>query len=106
MAAQLEAFGAPPEVVAEECEREAASDVCEIHEDNLLVFSTFLALQTQWRIAVGGMGPAVYLGLDYSAIPVVLDELGVLRKARPTLIGELRTMEYAALPQLNRKRGE
>jgi hypothetical protein len=93
-------------VAAEAREQEAAADTFEIHEDNVLVLSAFLALQTQWRIVAGGMSLPVYQGLDYAAIPVVLDSMRIRRSDRPDMIVGLRTMESAALPVLNRRRDE
>jgi hypothetical protein len=65
LADELEAFGAPPEVV--EAERRAAkadrSQIIEIWPENLPPFRLFLALSTQWRN--GPTGPA---GLDYGVI--------------------------------------
>jgi len=53
----------------------------------------FLDLKTQWRHApMGGL-----LGLDYSAIPPVMDMRGVKRKQRGMLFDQLQTLEMATI---------
>lgn len=84
-------------------EQETASDVCEYHADNELAFMAFCALQTQWRV-IAGMGGAIYQGLEYVSIPVVMDHLRVARRRRAELFAELRIMESAAIAVFNEKR--
>lgn len=63
----------------------------------------FLALTSQWRLMQSAMGPVVWLGIDYTAIPPVFDLLGVAGERRRELFGDLRVMEAAARVELNRK---
>lgn len=56
----------------------------------------FLACQTQWRIAVG-MSGMLWLGLDYPACKLVLDDIN----APAHVFADLRVMEAAAMPILN-----
>jgi hypothetical protein len=70
----------------------------EIWPDNVRPFEVFQALQTQWRVGMGGP-----TGLDYSAIPVTLRLRGVPRAAWPQLFGDLRIMESAALSAMHAK---
>jgi hypothetical protein len=57
----------------------------------------FAALLTQWRITPAGK----VLGLDYAAIPPVLQMLGVGRKKWAELFSQLRVMEAAAVKEIN-----
>lgn len=52
----------------------------------------FLALQAQWRVGMNGA-----TGLDYAALPAVLDLCGVRKKKRPDVFWALRVMEGEAL---------
>ena len=52
----------------------------------------FMALQTQWRVGMNGA-----TGLDYAALPAVLDLCAVRRKQRPDVFWALRVMEGEAL---------
>lgn len=58
--------------------------------------SAFLACQTQWRVGIG-MSAMLWLGLDYGAVKLVLDDLDAPRGT----FTDLRLMEAAALPVLN-----
>lgn len=57
---------------------------------------SFLECQSQWR-AVAGLAGIVWLGLDYSACRLVLDDL----QAPADIFADLRFMEHAALKVLN-----
>lgn len=70
----------------------------EIWPDNAPVIQAFCSLSTQWRLLAGISG-AMYQGLDYQAIPVVLRLLNL--PDTPDLFNDLRAMELAALPILN-----
>ena len=72
-----------------------------IHADNWTLLGVFLALQTQWRVAVG-FGGTVYLGIDYAAIPAVLLMLGIPRTKHAETFAAVRLMESAALNVRNR----
>lgn len=61
------------------------------------VFYAFCDLQTQWRTApMGGV-----IGLVYASIPVVLEMHDITDRAQA--FKDIRVMEAAALPILNRK---
>ncbi len=99
----MAALGIDQESIDVEVAQELDRDTCEVHSDNETAALAFLALRTQWRL-VPGLAGAAFLGLDYAAIPPVLELLQVPRKQRAALFGELQMMEQAALPELNAKR--
>lgn len=72
----------------------------DIYPENVAVWDAWLALETQWRMAVGA-GGAAWLGLDYAAIPGVLKLLGVRKGDRSRVFAGLREMEAVALPVRN-----
>jgi hypothetical protein len=83
------ALGIPPEL------RDGivqSSAVTEIWPENLAPFEVFSAMQTQWR--TGMAGPT---GLDYAALPVVMDLQHIATKDRPDVFGALQVMESEAL---------
>ena len=57
---------------------------------------TFLECQSQWRVAAG-MAGLIWLGLDYPACRLVLDDM----QAPAGIFSDLRYMEGAALKILN-----
>lgn len=67
---------------------------------HLPALQLFDAMRTQWRTAAG-IGGLVFLGLDYGALGVVKQELG-LPPADAELFKQLQAMERAALRYLNR----
>lgn len=99
----MAALGVDQEAIDAEVAQERARDTCEIHPDNKTAALAFLALRTQWRL-VPRLDGVAFQGLDYGAIPPVLELLQVPRKQRATLFSELQVMEQAALPALNVKR--
>lgn len=72
-----------------------ADDKVAVWPENWPSVRAFLACATQWRSAVTRR--LVWLGLDYSAVKVLLDAEGL----GPEVFEDLRTMETAALPVLN-----
>lgn len=76
-------FGLKPEDVQEEVELWAI---------NYQSFSVFEAMGTQWRMGAGGA-----TGLDYQALPVVMDMTGLDQESRQDVFRDLRVMEQAAL---------
>lgn len=86
--AALAAFGLKleREVVVQE-----SADI-ECWPDNWQALQLFAALRTQWNMVQGGV-----IGLRYEAIPVVLTEFGIKKKARAGLLQSLRVMEDEAL---------
>nr|WP_275760839.1 DUF1799 domain-containing protein [Ralstonia pseudosolanacearum] len=71
-------------------------DPVEVWPDNAATVAVFAHLGTQWR--VGARGP---LGLDYTAIPVVLELLAVPADERAEVFAGIRIMEHAALAEMN-----
>lgn len=68
-----------------------------INEPSFVVFDS---LSTQWR--VGMNGPT---GLDYAAVPPVLDLLGIKgRKRRRDVFEDLRVLEREALATMREAR--
>lgn len=63
--------------------------------ENREATSAFLALRTQWRAGVGG-----YTGLDYAAIPITLDLLGIPAEKHKAVFGDLRILESGALREM------
>ncbi len=64
----------------------------ELWPDNALPMQVFMAMQTQWRIGMGGA-----TGLDYSALPVVEDRLNVPKKRRAECFKGLQIIEREVL---------
>ena len=58
----------------------------------------FSALCTQWRVGMGGA-----TGLDYTALPVVMDMLEIAPEDRRERFEEVRVMERAALEVMSEK---
>jgi hypothetical protein len=71
---------------------EAGGPPVEVWPDNLDAVNVFISMVTQWRPSFGGV-----IGLDYAALPAVLDLLNIGRKKRPAVFDEIRVMEDAAL---------
>jgi hypothetical protein len=71
---------------------EASGPPVEVWPENLDAVNTFIGMATQWRPSFGGV-----IGLDYAALPAVLDLLGIKRKKRGAVFDALRVMEDAAL---------
>lgn len=66
-------------------------------------YRLFTELETQWRVAVG-FGAAAHLGLDYgAAVAVMKDVYRVKPSEREAMLGDLRAMERAVLPILNKR---
>lgn len=59
---------------------------------NVQAWDLFMAVQTQWRIGMGGRE-----GLDYHGVEVVMQRSGIAEPARDRLFADLRVMERAAL---------
>ncbi|WP_238591840.1 DUF1799 domain-containing protein [Pseudomonas abietaniphila] len=86
-------FGLTPEDVDE---------AVELWAINYQSFSVFEAMGTQWRMGMGGA-----TGLDYQALPVVLDMAGLRkRKDRSAVFADLRIMEREALRAMADNREE
>lgn len=82
-------------------EQESETDtVVEIWEENWKVFDVFLALETQWRVAVvGGAMTAdrvIRTGIDYIAADVIVRRFGYADDDRK-VFDDLKVMEFAAI---------
>ncbi|CAJ0740814.1 DUF1799 domain-containing protein [Ralstonia mannitolilytica] len=85
---QLAAFGLASEDIQPE--------VVEIWPENVEIVDVFAHLHTQWRM--GARGP---IGLDYTAIPAVLQLLQVPADRHAEVFAGIRIMEHAALAEMN-----
>lgn len=65
--------------------------------ENQVPFDVFCAMDTQWRMGVGGA-----TGLDYGALPTVLRLSGVKRGEWPGVWDSVRVMERAALEEMHK----
>lgn len=74
----------------------------EVWPENAAVVDAFLTIASQWRTAGGGMGPIVYLGLDYTAAIAGITAAGI--GLTPETWSGVRVMEGAAREALNEKR--
>lgn len=75
----------------------------EVWPENWQAVQIFIAMATQWRIGMG-MNGMLWLGLDYNALPVVEDRLGLPAGDRADTFVRLRLMETAARRALNEER--
>lgn len=93
-------MGLPPEEIeaaAAWLAAEAEPEGFEVYPENWQSLEVFLALGTQWNW-VAGFSAAVRSGLRYEAItPLFLESLGVRKRTRPQVLGDVRAMERAAL---------
>jgi len=101
----MRAAGASPESLAAYRRRlvaEIEARSIELFPENWHAFSVFLRMGDQWRIAAG-FGGIHYLGLDYAALPPVLEECRRLQHRQPMdrLMPQLRTLVRAARAVLN-----
>ena len=71
----------------------------EIWPDQEQTVAVFSAMMTQWRF-----GPAGATGLDYTALPAVMDMLDVRGPLRQEVFCGIRIMERAALKGLRDSR--
>lgn len=69
-----------------------------IWPENAVVVELFCQQQTQWRS--GAMGG--FIGLDYTCAHRALDRMGLTLEELEEWESDLRVMEYAALPVLNK----
>jgi hypothetical protein len=77
---------------------EASGPPVEIWPDNVAAVNVFISMSTQWRASFGG-----YIGLDYAALPAVLELVGVPRGERAAVFSDLRIMEDSALEVIREK---
>ena len=71
-----------------------------IYPENWTTLQCFIDLQTQWRTGMAGA-----TGLDYAAVPTVLEMRGITRpKHKRKVFAGLRVMEAAALEIMAERR--
>lgn len=78
---------------------EALGPPIEVWEDFALGFKVFEAMASQWRIGPGGA-----TGLDYAALPAVMDLLDIPGPERRTVFEDVREMEDAAMGLMQEQR--
>lgn len=91
------------EIEAELGQRRAAQqeeEVIDVWPENVQIWDTFMALETNWRV-IAGMSGKEYQGIERASIPMALEMAGVKKKARRRVLDGLRFMERKALAALN-----
>ena len=73
----------------------------EVWPCNEAAVDVFQASLTQWRVGMGGA-----TGLDYAALPVCMDMVGVDAADRPGVFNDIRVMEAEALAEMREQREE
>lgn len=68
--------------------------------ENVPAVNAFIAMSTQWRTGMAGV-----TGLDYAALPPVLEMTAVARDEWPDVFDGVRTMEAEALRLMRIRRG-
>lgn len=71
----------------------------EVWECNADAFYVFESMATQWRVGMAGA-----TGLDYAAMPVVMDMVGIKKKSRAEVFASVRIMETEALATMAENR--
>ena len=95
-ASELAAFGLRPE--------DYDNDFVHVWPEHRQAFDVFCAMQTQWRMAGGGMGGSSPTGLDYPALRVVMDLLDVPQAEQAGVFADVQVMERAALNAMSEAR--
>lgn len=72
----------------------------EVWPENEKAVDVFSASHTQWRMC--DFGP---IGLDYTALPVVMDFVGIEKDERTGVFECIRLLEAAWLSEVRRKNG-
>lgn len=72
--------------------------------ENVESLDFFIGLSSQWSRQFTPGGRLVCLGLDYAGVEAALRLHGVPKAKRAALFSDVRVMERAALPVLNRDR--
>lgn len=97
MLRQAKHWGAPPHVIEALEQKEEQDNAFGVWPENWPTVVFFLTVQTQWRY--GAMGG--YLGLDYSAIDVMIRYRQM--DVTPEMFEGMQLMERTAIPILNKK---
>lgn len=93
--ADLKAFGAPDDVIAE-LEQAQKNEDFEVWPENWPFLEMFLRMQTQWRTSFSGL-----IGLDYNAAQWLFDVYSV--NDHKEMLDALMVMERSALRALNER---
>ena len=93
----LEAFGAPPEIV-ELARAQNTQKTFEVWPENWQTLEIFTRMMTQWKS--GPMGG--FIGMDYSALPFMFKLY--LVEDQKECFESIQVMELAALEVFNEKR--
>lgn len=93
--AELEALGAPPEVIENARRQIPPEPELEIFADNIAAVEMFQAMQTQWR-SVAGAERVVRLGIDYTALLATINAF-VEPADRKQMFDDVRIMELETL---------
>jgi len=91
-AAELALFGLTPDDFPE------LADEFEVWPDTLPAVNAFIAMETQWRVGFAGA-----TGLDYTALPAVLDLMDMPPNERRDLFDDLRVLEGRALDLMRKQ---
>jgi len=78
----------------------ASAAVTPVWPENEVPLAVFAALQTQWRMGMGGP-----TGLDYAAVPIVMELYQVTAEDRRQVFDDVRVMEGEALKFFSEKHG-
>ncbi|WP_395008639.1 DUF1799 domain-containing protein [Undibacterium sp.] len=104
--ASLKASGAPPEVIeAARNKSKPVDDVCDVWEENWESLLFFLDIANHWHVVTRGLDSTQYLGLNYTCIESIIRTFKPVKKnKRQALYRDLRIIELAALPVLNKQK--
>lgn len=69
-----------------------------LDHDNFEVWALWGYVQTQWRVVVGER--LLYIGLDYNAVKILADALGI--DLEPATLNKLRLLEREFLAKRNK----
>lgn len=78
-----------------------SAECTKIWPDNFQAYRLFYAMSTQWRVGQCGA-----VGLDYLALPVVIDMLGFEIENRGDLMRDIQIMENEALAVMHGEQDE
>lgn len=91
-------------MIAEAVAEDRVAETFEYYADNSESLALFMLLETQWRV-VAAMKP-VWTGLDYTAVQATMNLVGVRRRRQAQLFADMRVMERAAIPVLNKTKDD
>lgn len=95
-AADLAAFGAPPEMV-EALKPSQDDSLFGVWDDNAEAVMMFMRLQTQWNVIAGA-----FIGLNYQSAAFLFKIHSVANEAE--MMDDLQAMEVAALQVMNKRK--